>query len=64
MKVVDKEGVVIKEISTTKKKPDTLHRDSRKGALKTSQELTRSHTRQAKGYERVNLFERLSLEKR
>jgi hypothetical protein len=30
-KVVDKEGVAVKEISTTKKKPSTLHQENRKG---------------------------------
>jgi hypothetical protein len=44
LKVMEKEGVVDKEISTIKEKPSTLHKDNRKYALRASQELTRLYT--------------------
>jgi hypothetical protein len=39
LKAVDKGGVVVKEISTIKKKPSSLHWDNRKDDLGTSQEF-------------------------
>jgi hypothetical protein len=35
--------MVAEEITVTKKKPSTLHRDNEKDALKASQELARPH---------------------
>jgi hypothetical protein len=43
LKVVDKEGVVVREISTTKKTASTFCWNNRKVALRTSQELARHY---------------------
>jgi hypothetical protein len=61
---VAKEGMVVKEISSIKKKPSTLHQDTRKDALRAFQELTRSHLLKAQGCKSVNSLEILCFGKR
>jgi hypothetical protein len=56
--------MIVKHISTTKKKPITLYWDVGKMQEKVSQELARPYPSQAPGSKIVNSFERLSLENR
>jgi hypothetical protein len=53
--VVDKDGVLVKEISTNEKKPSPLHENNRKDALRTSQKLSRPHPLQLQGYAKVKM---------
>jgi hypothetical protein len=56
--------VAVKETRAIKKKPNTLHWDDRKDALRASQKLARCHPSQTLGSKIVNSLGRLSLGKR
>jgi hypothetical protein len=62
IRVIKKKPMVPQKQKQKKKmKPDTLHWDIRKDALRASQELTRPQPSQPQGYTSMNSFERLSL---
>jgi hypothetical protein len=49
-KIVNKECIVVKEISIIKKKSSSLHQDNRKDVLRASQELVGVYPSQDQGY--------------
>jgi hypothetical protein len=63
-KVVEKKDMAAKQNRAIRKKSCTLHWNSKKDALRLSQELTRFHPWEDQWHEKVKLSERVSLENR
>jgi hypothetical protein len=63
-KIRGKKGIVSEEISSIKKKPWTLHWDNREDSLSFISGIGQTLPTSGSGYERVNSFEMLSLEKK
>lgn len=57
-KIRAKKAVIVEEITTTKERLSTLHRDSREDVFRSSQEPVRLHLSQTQGCKNENSFKR------